>query len=112
MAAALAALRAELDLRRRLSAADADDAGQREQVVRAGARVAEVQVLKSTIATLQGGGASWTLSSVAGALQSQGDLAGALALHREGLAIRRRLAAQDPDNPKIGVRCSDVCHTP
>jgi len=113
LAAALAALNAELALRRRIAAADAGDAQAREQVARAAARVAEVLVLRSAIATFQGGqaggqtgaparrrpgAASWTLSAVAGALERQGDLGGALALYREGLAIRRRLAAQDPDN--------------
>src|SRR3984957_6278850 len=110
LAAALDALRAEIELRRRIAAADADDPHKRDAVARVAARVAEVLVLKSAIATIQGGGqagaparrrpgeASWTLSAVAGALEAQGNLGGALALYREGLAIRRRLAAQNPDN--------------
>ncbi|HEY1545265.1 MAG TPA: tetratricopeptide repeat protein, partial [Xanthobacteraceae bacterium] len=114
LAAALEALHAALALRRRIAAADARDAPARDQVARVAARVAEVLVLKSAIATFQGGGeisdqakaptrrlpaeAPWKLSAVAGALEAQGDLGGALALYREGLAIRRRLAAQDPDN--------------
>jgi tetratricopeptide (TPR) repeat protein len=105
LAGALEALRAELELRRRLAATDPGDVRAREAVARVASRVAEVLVLKSAIATLPGAGSSqrpgaaaWNLSTLAGALERQGDLGGALALYREGLALRRRLAAQSPDN--------------
>jgi tetratricopeptide (TPR) repeat protein len=114
LAAALEAMRAELAVRRRIAEAQPGDAARRDDVARAAARVAEVLVLRSALATFQGGGqaagqvggltrrrpgeASWTMSAVAGALEAQGNLGGALALYREGLAIRRRLVAQDPDN--------------
>src|SRR6185437_8118885 len=80
LAAALATLRAELTLRRHIATAEPDDAPAREHVARVAARVAEVLVLRSAIATFQGGEptgaparrrpgeASWNLRAVAGAL--------------------------------------------
>ncbi len=102
LAAALVALREELELRRRIAAADPAAADKRRQVERVGARVAEVLVLKSAISTCgengHAGKAPSTLSAAARALETRGNLDSALALHREGLAIRRRLAAQNPGN--------------
>ena len=106
--AALRAMRGELDLLRRLSALDQSDRGRRAAVDRAAARVADVLVLRSAIASVGRGtpqspgasprAASWTLGAAARELEAHGDLNGALALHREGLAIRRRLVAEEPDN--------------
>lgn len=107
LAGALDALREELELRRRLCALDPGNAEWREQVSRAAARAADLLVLKSGIATFRDGGStetarrrsrdtSWALRSVGATLEGQGDLAGALALYREGLAVRREIAAQNP----------------
>jgi tetratricopeptide (TPR) repeat protein len=102
LAAALVALRTELELRRHIADRDPADAEKREQVARVVARTGQVLVLKSAISACREGGrtgeAPSTLSAAAHTLAARGDADAALALHHEGLAIRRRLAAQSPDN--------------
>lgn len=125
LAAALDVLREELELRRHLVERDPDDADKRAQVARTSARVAEVLVFRSAITALRQGvnagcglgslaakeparqhDISWTLSSAGRTLAAQGDAAGALALHREGLTIRRELAAREPRNGKLQLDVS------
>jgi tetratricopeptide (TPR) repeat protein len=119
LAAGLDALRDELALRRRVLELDPDDVQARESVARTAARLADVLVFRSSLAGLHRGetagadGAAaltgarrqrevaWTLRSVGGTLEARGDLAGALALYREGLDVRRRLAAGEPGNADL-----------
>ena len=119
LAAALEAMRSELELRRRLCALDPDDADKRKDASQTAARVAEVLVFRSAVAGVRNGknaGASglpdakeaarqrdvaWTLRTVGNTLEAQGDVAAALALYREGLDVRRKLAEHEPENPDL-----------
>jgi tetratricopeptide (TPR) repeat protein len=117
LAGALEGLRQALDVRRRLCARDPDNTHERRNVAKLVARVGEVLTLKSTLTSFRAGvgqtsasapgraggaeqqlRASWSLKTAGVALASRGDTAGALALHRECLAIRRDLVARDPDD--------------
>jgi tetratricopeptide (TPR) repeat protein len=103
-------LRQGLDAQRRLSAIDPD---MRRDVAKRVARVGELLILKSTLTSFRAGPqresgpattewqrrASWSLKTAGGALADRGDLAGALAFHRECLDIRRGLVARDPADP-------------
>ncbi len=119
-AAALQALHGELDLRRRLCELAPDDAEMRRAAAQTAARIAELLVFRSAVANLRRDGrraaasatpdtresmrqreVAWTLRSVGDTLEAQGDVAGALALYREGLDVRRQLAAREPDNADL-----------
>ena len=106
-------LRQGLDAQRRLSAMDPDNADMRRDVAKRVARVGELLILKSRLTSFRAGPqrdsgpatpewqrrASWSLKTAGSALADRGDLAGALAFHRECLDIRRGLVARDPDDP-------------
>jgi tetratricopeptide (TPR) repeat protein len=106
-------LRQGLDAQRRLSAMEPDNADMRRDVAKRVARVGELLILKSTLTSFRAGPrrdsgpataewqlrASWSLKTAGRALADRGDLAGALAFHRECLDIRRGLLARDPDDP-------------
>src|SRR5262249_13740654 len=119
LAPALDVLRQELDLRRSQLAHDPADAENRRQVSRTAARIAQILVLRSAITTLREEGdgvnaseaarahdAAWTLRTAASTLAAQGDAAGALALHREGLAVRRERAARGPGDAALRLDIS------
>jgi tetratricopeptide (TPR) repeat protein len=121
LATALDTMRQELDLRRRLAEHAPADAEKRVQVSRTAARIAEMLVFRSAVAMMREGvnvgreaarphdvssNFSWTLRSAGSALAAQGDAAGALALHRESLAIRRELAARDPKHAALRLDIS------
>jgi len=113
-------LRAALDGARRLAAQDPDNADKRRDVARRVARVGELLLFKSTLASYRAGPpgksdpragdwglrAAWSLKTAGSALAERGDLAGALALHRECLDIRRGLLAREPDDAAASLDLS------
>jgi tetratricopeptide (TPR) repeat protein len=121
LAGAAVALRQELDIRRRLSQMDLDDVRKRRDVSNSVKRVGDLLMLKSVLGNF-GAGADGSrasaavaprpgdrlarLKTVGDALATRGDLAGALAIHRECLEIRRSLAAQCPDDETLQLDLS------
>jgi tetratricopeptide (TPR) repeat protein len=113
-------LRQGLDTQRRLSAMDPDNTDMRRDVAKRVARVGELLILKSTLTSFRAGPqresgpgatdwqlrASWSLKTAGSALADRGDLAGALAFHRECLDIGRGLVARDPDDPAASLDLS------
>jgi tetratricopeptide (TPR) repeat protein len=129
LAGGLDHLRQALDLGRKLAAQDPDHADKRRDVARRVARVGELLLFKSTLTSYRAGPprhsgardagpratdwalrAAWSLKTAGSALAGRGDLAGALALHRESLDIRRGLLARDPDDPAALLDLSYSLH--